>query len=121
MALKSSSRLSKPKSAGAGPQRSAGKYHRRMLDSQIPSRTQGSIEAEVDGERILLSPKDFSYFGLTGTGAPVWDLIDGDRSVAAIVAELERQYEAAPDVIRNETEEFLDALASSGLVELREP
>ena len=53
-----------------------------MLDSQIPSRTQGSIEAEVDGERILLSPKDFSYFGLTGTGAPVWDLIDGDRSVA---------------------------------------
>ncbi len=92
-----------------------------MLDSQIPSRTQGSIEAEVDGERILLSPKDFSYFGLTGTGAPVWDLIDGDRSVAAIVAELERQYEAAPDVIRNETEEFLDALASSGLVESREP
>ena len=87
-----------------------------LAGTQVPVRTSGAIEAEVDGERILLSPKDFSYFGLTGTGAPVWDLIDGERTLDAIISELQTSYEAPEAVIRAESLEFVDALAAAGLV-----
>ena len=90
-----------------------------LTDDVVLRRVSGAVEAEVDGDRILLSPKDFSYFGLQGTGAPVWDLIDGERSVGQIIAELEAQYEADSGVIRADTLEYLDALVASGLVEAR--
>lgn len=88
-----------------------------FTDESLPTRVTGSVQAEVDGELILLSPKDFSYFGAAGTGGPVWDLVDGTRTVGQIVAELESQYEAEPGVIRAETVEFIDALREAGLVE----
>ena len=91
-----------------------------IADDVVLARVNGAVEAEVDGDRILLSPKDFSYFGLQGTGAPVWDLIDGERSVGVIIAELEAQYDAGVGVIRADTLEYLDALVASGLVEVRE-
>jgi hypothetical protein len=90
-----------------------------MADHRIPVRTVGAVEAEVDGERILLSPKDFAYFGLTGAGAPVWDLIDGNRSLEAILVELDSSFDADSAVIQAETLEFIDALAASGLISFR--
>ncbi|MDQ1246072.1 MAG: PqqD family protein [Actinomycetota bacterium] len=88
-----------------------------FTDDSVPTRVVGAVQAEVDGELILLSPKDFSYFGAAGTGGPVWDLVDGTRSVGQIVAQLEEQYTADPGVIRAETVEFLDALRAAGLLE----
>lgn len=88
-----------------------------FTDKSVPTRVVGAVQAEVDGELILLSPKDFSYFGAAGTGGPVWGLVDGTRTVGQIITELEAQYEANPGVIRAETVEFIDALRAAGLVE----
>jgi hypothetical protein len=90
-----------------------------MPDLRIPTRIIGSVDADVDGQRVVLSPKDFAYFGIEGSGAPVWDLIDGVRTVDDIVAALESEFEApgAPDgTIRAETLAFLDSLVAAGLV-----
>lgn len=84
----------------------------------IPKRATGAVQAEVDGELILLSPKDFAYFGASGAGSPVWDLIDGERTVDAIVAELEGRFEAEPGVVRQDTVEFLEVLVAAGLIEV---
>lgn len=89
-----------------------------LTGDQVPRRVTGAVQAEVDGELILLSPKDFAYFGATGTGSPVWDLVDGERSVDDIVAELEGTFEAEPGAIRKDTVEFLDALIAAGLIEV---
>lgn len=93
-----------------------GGYDGAVTDDRIPVRTIGAVEAEVDGERILLSPKDFAYFGLIGAGAPVWDLVDGARSMDEIIAELEQSFDADTAIIRAETLDFVDALAASGLI-----
>lgn len=88
-----------------------------FTDGSVPSRATGAVQAEVDGDLILLSPKDFSYFGAMGSGGPVWDLIDGQRTVGEIIAELEATYTAEPGVIRAETVDFIDALQAAGLIE----
>ena len=85
---------------------------------EVLVRAEGVVEAEVDGERVLLSPKGFTYFGLSGSGAPVWDRIDGSTSLDAVVAALEGEYDADPSVIRRETQEFTEALIAAGLVEV---
>ncbi len=82
----------------------------------VVCRAVGAVEAEVDGERILLSPTDFSYFRLGGAGAPVWDKIDGVRTIEQIVSELESEFAGDLGTIRQETQRFIEALAEAGLV-----
>lgn len=86
-----------------------------LTGTTVLARATGAVEAEVDGERILLSPRDFSYFGLTGSGSHVWDLIDGGRSIDDIVALLEGEFEAEDGMIRSDVMEFVDALVAAGL------
>lgn len=88
-----------------------------LNDHVVPIRKAGAVQAEVDGETILLSPVDFSYFGAAGSGAPIWDLIDGQRSLGSIIAELEAGYEAPEGAIRLETVQFIEALEAAGLLE----
>lgn len=85
--------------------------------SSVPIRATGAVQAEVDGELILLSPADFSYFGAQGTGGVVWAMIDGSRTVGDVIGELESRYDAPAAVIREETTSFLDALRAAGLIE----
>lgn len=89
-----------------------------LTGTTVIRRATGAVQAEVDGELILLSPKDFGYFGAEGTGAQVWELVDGQRTVDDIVSELEQQYAADPGVIRAETLVYLEALVASGLAEV---
>jgi hypothetical protein len=84
----------------------------------VPSRATGSVQAEVDGELILLSPRDFGYFGAEGAGAEIWSLVDGERSVDVLVAELNARFEAPEDQIRADVIDFVTALVASGLVEV---
>lgn len=86
-------------------------------EASVPARRQGAVQAEVDGEMILLSPKDYAYFGAQGEGATVWSLVDGHRNVGMIIAELEATFDAEPGVIRADTVEFLHVLAAAGLIE----
>jgi|GEM_PF-4386548 len=68
--------------------------------------------------RILLNPVDLAYIGLKGAGAPVWDKVDGSRTVASVARELEAEFEAIPRVIRAGTSlmlETFDRWACGGL------
>lgn len=87
-----------------------------LLGDEVLVRSEGVVEAEVDGEQILLSPVDFSYFGLTGTGAQVWALIDGARTLDDIIGLLQAEYEADHEEIQTDVVSFVAALKSSGLI-----
>ena len=84
----------------------------------MPRRAPRVVQAEVDGELVLMSPRDFAYFGTQGAGDTVWTLIDGQRSVDEIVGALSSAYAAHHEQIRAQTTEFIDALVAVGLVEL---
>ena len=85
--------------------------------AMVPRRPIGAVDSVVDGELVLLSPKDFGFFGAEGSGDAVWALIDGERSIDAIVAALEADHDAEPGVIRADTLAYLEALEAAGLIE----
>lgn len=67
---------------------------------------------EVRGREVLLYPE--GLVALNPTGAEILKLCDGARSVADMVAALERRYGAAG--IEEDVRAFLDRLAAKGLV-----
>jgi pyrroloquinoline quinone biosynthesis protein D len=62
---------------------------------------------------VLLAPEAVSV--LNGTGATILGLCDGQRTVADIVAELQRQYD---HVDEDEVRHFLDRLVASRCVQV---
>ena len=67
---------------------------------------------EVRGREVLLYPE--GLVGLNATGAAIVALCDGVRSLADIVATLERRYGASG--LERDVAAFLDGLAAKGLV-----
>ena len=80
------------------------------------SRHPDAVEAEVDGQRVLMSPKDFDYFGLEGTGAAVWDRLTEATALDDLVTALATDFSADPEVVRTDVVEFISALDAAGLL-----
>lgn len=87
-----------------------------MSTPRIPVRHPDALEAEVDGQRVIMSPKDFAYFGLIDTGALVWGRIDGVTPLDDIVAALTLEFSADAGVVRADVEDFVSALDAAGLL-----
>ena len=69
---------------------------------------------EVRGREVLLYPE--GLVGLNPTGAEILGLCDGARSLADIVATLERRYGVTGGELERDVAAFLDGLAAKGLV-----
>src|SRR5881396_1384698 len=70
---------------------------------------------DVRGRDVLLYPE--GLVALNPTGAEILELCDGVRSVAEVVATLERRYGAAGEGgVERDVTAFLDGLAAKGLV-----
>ena len=71
---------------------------------------------DVRGRDVLLYPE--GLVALNSTGAEILGLCDGVRSVADVVAALQRRYGAAGEGggVERDVTAFLDGLAAKGLV-----
>lgn len=54
---------------------------------------------------------------LEGTAAAIWDLIDGQRTEQAILAELEARFEDANQQMESQVADFLEHLQKQHLIE----
>ncbi len=78
--------------------------HRRIVDEVILvpiARNFGDLE---------------SIFTLNAVGARIWDLLDGDRSVAEITAVIVAEYAVDRETAADDVAEFLDQLEHIGAV-----
>ena len=69
---------------------------------------------DVRARDVLLYPE--GLVALNPTGAEILVLCDGVRSVADVVAALERRYGATGGSVERDVTAFLDGLAAKGLV-----
>ena len=70
---------------------------------------------EVRGRWTLLAPE--RIFEVDATAASVLELCDGERDLAAIVAELARRYNAPPAVIEKDVVAMLGDLKAKRVLE----
>ena len=72
--------------------------------------------AAGEGGGVLLHLESGAYHGLNETGVLIWGLIDGERDLAALVADLRSRLEDAPDDLTDETARFLADLRERDLI-----
>lgn len=87
-----------------------------MKGDRILARHPDALEAEVDGQRVLMSPKDFAYFGLVDTGALVWDRIDGTTTLDELITALAVEFGTDQAQVRHDVVDFVSALEAAGVL-----
>ncbi|MGI8944070.1 MAG: PqqD family protein [Qipengyuania sp.] len=75
------------------------------------------VATELDGEVLIVDMDGGELFSLAGTGAAIWCLIDGCRTIEIIATELGRDYANEP-AISADVHALLKDLAAAGLVAL---
>lgn len=82
----------------------------------FPKRRDDVVAQVADDEAVLLDISSGRYFGLNSVGSRIWELCDGNRSLADIVAAICSEFEVAVDVAEADAVEILDQLKKERLV-----
>jgi coenzyme PQQ biosynthesis protein PqqD len=81
-----------------------------------PRRQEGVLAQEAQGQTVLLRLDDGGYYALDEVGAAVWELCDGSRSVAEVVAAIGERFDAPEATIRADVMEFVEELRDERLL-----
>lgn len=86
--------------------------------ASVLSRPDGLLEAEVDGEVLLLNIATGRYYGMNAVASRIWQLLGTPRRVDSIGAALVAEYAVEPDVCMGEIVTLLEYLKDEGLIAL---
>lgn len=84
--------------------------------SAISKKVDVFTETIVDDEIVIMRVDNGEFFALSGTAAAAWQLIDGSRDKASLVAALADQFVADRDEIGPDVDEFLLHMRKKGLL-----
>lgn len=83
------------------------------------NRVTGVVEADIDGERVLLAPSTLTYFGLNSIGARVWDLVGPTGNTEeSLLRDLTAEFDVDEATCRHDVTEFLTAATQAGALEV---
>lgn len=71
---------------------------------------------ELDGEAILLDPKQGCSYNLNQVGTLIWKMLDGQHTTPDIVEAICEAYEVEPELALHDVELLLDNLRSNNLL-----
>jgi hypothetical protein len=81
-----------------------------------PKRAEQVIAQKAANDVLLFNIEDGNYYSLNEIGGRVWDLCDGSRSVAQLVALLASEYEASTEDIRKDVTDLLEGFQTGRLI-----
>jgi pyrroloquinoline quinone biosynthesis protein D len=70
----------------------------------------------IDGEAVMVLPSTGKVHTLNAVATRFWQLIDGERSLAAIAALLAEEFDAPADQIAGDCRQFVVELSQRGLL-----
>jgi pyrroloquinoline quinone biosynthesis protein D len=88
-----------------------------MDTNLIPKRDAGCVEEVLEGEIVLYSSCSAKALYLNESAALVWQLIDGQRSIAQIEVLLKDAYPEAAS-LTDDVSEAIEALRKHGVIHL---
>ena len=88
-----------------------------LLEGRV-RRQAGVLAQEAHGQTVLLRLDDGGYYALDEVGTVIWELCDGGRAVAEIVALLCEEFDAPEATVRADVLEFIGDLRRERLLVL---
>lgn len=88
------------------------------IDLSTPvKRSSAQVSTALDEEVVILNLENSLYFGLEGVAACIWNVIKEPTIAAEICREVTERFDVGEEQCRTEVLEFLEELASAGLIE----
>ena len=87
------------------------------LDSRLV-RLPGLVASEMDGDLVMMSIQHGKYFGISGVGTRVWELIEQPVSVGQIVAVICQEFDISESTCRNDMLAFSAELLAHKVAEV---
>ena len=84
-------------------------------DRPIPNPAAVRDDGE-DGWTLLVNPDTAGAMAVNATGALVWSLVDGRRTVEQIIAAVKDRFPDAPDTLRDDVLAYLTKLTEEGFI-----
>ena len=81
-------------------------------------RSSEAITREVDGELVMLDPRQGVYFALDSIGRRIWELLEQPQQVDALCRTLGEEFDAPAATCRADVLAFLEQLADADLVSI---
>lgn len=89
-----------------------------LQPDHVLARSDELLEAEIDGETVMLSIDKGEYYGLDAIGSEIWALLEGPRSVSEICTSMCERYDVEPDICERDVLAFLGDLVSDGSLQV---
>ena len=88
-----------------------------MKPSDKPTRSDGVTARDIDEAFFIMDPRTSDLHSLNPVGARIWELVDGQRTVADIAAVIVAEYEVESGRAEGDVVEFLETLQTKKLVD----
>lgn len=83
---------------------------------ELLTRNSELISATVDDDLVMMSLTKGEYYGISGVGARIWELLAEPTTLDSLVDTICAEYKVDPQVCRADVEEFVTRLGDLGLV-----
>lgn len=70
----------------------------------------------IDGEALVVSPRDSLVYPLNGVATRIWELFDGKKTVSDITSIICDEFDADEMTIRNDIIDFIKDLSKAELI-----
>lgn len=85
-------------------------------DGTVIKHAGNAISREINGEVVLLTPEDSTVHVLDEVGSRIWELCDGDATIAAIADTIVAEYEVTREEAQADILEFIGKLFDLGVI-----
>lgn len=86
-------------------------------ESRRYRRNQDLLSVDMDGDVVMMSIETGTYFGVSGAGPRIWELLETPRNFAELVEAICAEYEVDADLASADLRVFLDKLTENGMLE----
>lgn len=89
-----------------------------MQLNDVPTKNPVAASRTYEGEGVIIHSGSMELNVVNPVGTRVWELVNGERTVSAIVEEVCREFDVDEDQAREDVLEFLAELEKKDLVRL---
>jgi pimeloyl-ACP methyl ester carboxylesterase len=94
---------------------------KKIEQSSIVTRHPEAAHRVVDGTALVVLPRDAKMLTLNAVGTRIWELLDSATPVSALIGEVTREFDVAPDVAESDVKAFVADLAGRGALVVEGP
>jgi hypothetical protein len=74
------------------------------------------IATDMDGDTVMMSIERGEYYGVSGVGTRIWELLETPKTVAQIITSICAEFEVDEATCQADAERFIRELMDNGMV-----